>query len=312
MLLNKRARGWCFTANLKEDVDNVILDHPISGCRYQVWQYERVNHLHIQGYIYFDNARTGRAVKTLIADWCGVEANMRIAKGSAEDNKVYCTKEDSRVEGPFEAGDMPAQGNRTDLSVAWERFQENGVSQDLVDEFTPQMLMYGEKMKRLKEELRLSHWVQRKGYEPPEVYVLWGPTGTGKTRRATEDGAVLCEYDSRYQWGHYEGEPVVCFDEFKDQIPLWRMLRYLDGHKSCVQIPYHGNKPWIPKKIYICSNFGPREWWTPEVVGSIQFAALERRFTKVEYVAASLGGQAASPAAGVVTQGSEVSHTELL
>lgn len=312
MLLNKRARGWCFTANLKEDVDNVILDHPMTGCRYQIWQYERVSHLHIQGYVYFDNARTGRAVKTLIHEWCGVEANMRIARGSAEDNKIYCSKEESRVEGPFEHGDIPNQGNRSDLAVAWELYQENGISKDLVDNYTSQMLMYGEKMKKLLQELRLSHWVQRKGYEPPEVIVLWGPTGTGKTRRAMEEGAIKCKYTSRYQWGHYEGQPVVCFDEFKGQVVIEELLEYLDGHPTTVQIPYMGNKPWIPKKIYICSNFQPRDWWPQGVISNTQYTALERRFTKVEYLAASLGGQAASPAAGVVTQGSEVSHTELL
>lgn len=97
-----RSRGWTFTANIPEG-DYDILDKGFDA-EYMVWQYEMVTHLHIQGYVYFANARTMKSVKRAIADWCGVEAHLEKTRGSAEQNRLYCTKEQSRVHGPFEEG----------------------------------------------------------------------------------------------------------------------------------------------------------------------------------------------------------------
>lgn len=101
-----RSRSWCFTANLPSDVETPILDQPMEEVIYQVWQYEEVNHRHIQGYAYFKNPITAARFKKLVFTWCNVKAHVEVARGSPEKNKKYCTKEESRVAGPFEFGSM--------------------------------------------------------------------------------------------------------------------------------------------------------------------------------------------------------------
>lgn len=109
-----RSRGWSFTANIPEG-DYDILEAGFKA-DYLVWQYEMEGHLHIQGYVYFNDAKTMASVKKRIFKWCGVQAHLEKARGTPAENKTYCTKEETRVHGPWEQGMMfwlrayPCQG----------------------------------------------------------------------------------------------------------------------------------------------------------------------------------------------------------
>lgn len=70
---------------------------------------------HLQGYLYYDNARSFASVKKLIP-----KAHIEAAKGSPAQNKEYCTKEGDF----FELGDMPTQGKRTDLNEIKKKIEE--------------------------------------------------------------------------------------------------------------------------------------------------------------------------------------------
>lgn len=107
--MQRRSRAYCFTANVPDGEDPDILDEntKIDGASYQVWQYERApttGQIHIQGYVYFANPRYLQAVKTLIYDWCGIQAHLEVAMGTPEQNKEYCSKDESRLAGPYEVG----------------------------------------------------------------------------------------------------------------------------------------------------------------------------------------------------------------
>ena len=145
-------------------------------------------------------------------------------------------------------------------------------------------------MERILTKVKHIEWKQRTTFSPPKVYVYWGNPDTGKTRTAAERDAVFCDYESRYPWAHYEGQEVVCIDEFTgaEQIKLSTLLRWLDGYKVTVQIPYEGNKPFIPKTIFICSNNSPNDWYPTE--SEARKRALFRRFTVVcQFMKTALG-----------------------
>lgn len=278
-MLARRARGWCFTANLP-DGQVELLDSKIPTSKYCVYQYESGTHRHIQGYVYFENARTGKSVKKAIKDWCGIDAHLEVAKGSPQQNKEYCTKEDTRIEGttPVEHGEIPQPGVRTDLVEAWDAYKDNGLTYELLESHPKQLIMYGNRFKALREEMHGITWKHRNGFHPKKVIILWGESGTGKTRQAAEENAVFAKYESRYTWGHYRGEPVVCFDEFNGQVGIEEMLTLCDGYNASVQVPYMGNMPWIPHTVYICSNTDYLVWW--EKAKPEQVRAFWRRVTK--------------------------------
>ena len=57
---------------------------------------------HIQAYISFENAVAFTTVKTIFQG-----AHIEAARGSPEENRTYCTKEETRVAGPWEYGTLP-------------------------------------------------------------------------------------------------------------------------------------------------------------------------------------------------------------
>lgn len=92
-----RARAWVFTRNGTHDssVEDQL------DCRYICYGRESApttGTLHLQGYVYFRNGKTLRAVRALLPG-CHVE----IARGSFKSNHVYCSKGGNFVE----RGDPP-------------------------------------------------------------------------------------------------------------------------------------------------------------------------------------------------------------
>jgi len=70
--------------------------------RHAVWQVERApttGRLHIQAYAEFRSPVRPHAIQRLLPG-----AHVEESKGSYAQNKAYCTKEETRAEGPFRLG----------------------------------------------------------------------------------------------------------------------------------------------------------------------------------------------------------------
>lgn len=128
-----RSRGWCFTINNDDpnDLDEVLL----LNCTYIVFGFEEGEEgtNHIQGYVHFANARTMIQVKTLLS-----RAHLEVARGSAHDNYKYCTKDGDF----YEFGDIPSQGNRTDITAIKKLLDEGASMEDIQEEFPLDYIRY--------------------------------------------------------------------------------------------------------------------------------------------------------------------------
>ena len=99
-----RVRAWCFTDNKAEGkVHQEILDL-FKNAVYCVFQREKEAHEHFQGYVYFNNPKSLVGVRRLLPT-----AHWTVAEGTPEQNRVYCTKEETRIEGPWSFGEIPRQ-----------------------------------------------------------------------------------------------------------------------------------------------------------------------------------------------------------
>ena len=75
-----------------------------------------------------------------------------------------------------------------------------------------------------------------------KVIVLWGDTGTGKSRMANDAGAYsLASYKPEW-WDGYRGHKAIHLEDFKGGLPYVRFLRILDGYK--IQLPVKGGFEW--------------------------------------------------------------------
>ena len=89
-----------------------------------------------------------------------------------------------------------------------------------------------------------------------EVVYIWGQTGVGKTRYVLEKYGYTNVYRvTNYQnpFDGYKNEDVILFDEFRSNLRIDDMLKYLDGYP--VNLPSrYTDKPAAFTKVYIISN----------------------------------------------------------
>lgn len=267
-----RALHWCFTLNNYTDDDQFKLRElgdaiPNNGVVYLVFGRETgsQNTPHLQGYISFRDRKRLAQVKSAVSS----RAHFEVARGSPEENRAYCTKD-----GDFEEfGTLPApRGNRSDLVSVASAIRE-GKSIRAISESDPSsVLRYGSGLLRLRQFYR----PVRSG--PPQIWVFWGPPGSGKTRRVHEfanheelwiHSGMGCWFDG------YDSQLSVLFDDFDGSwFSLTFLLKLLDRYVFPVPVK-GGFTWWNPKNIYITSNIDPNEWYPN--AKQVHVAALKRR-----------------------------------
>jgi len=100
-----------------------------------------------------------------------------------------------------------------------------------------------------------------------QVFVYYGPTGTGKTRtvhqQAADAGLSLHVQDASmaHWWEGYNDHEAILLDDFRGgHMPLAILLRLLDGYSHRVQ-QKHGSCLVPASHIWITSDHHPRQWY---------------------------------------------------
>lgn len=243
-----RARGFLLTINNPTNEDKIALES--DDFKYLVYQYEKGEEgtLHIQAFIYYANARVFPKKKFPRAH---IEAAKNI---NAAMN--YCKKEESRVEGPFEFGDPPGQGRRTDLEAVANDILKGKSLKTVAVENPDIYVRYFKGLKALQYEV----WEHRT--EAPQIIWLWGKSGVGKTSYVFKKHARDEIYikDGTPWWDGYNRQEAILIDDFDGRWPFRDFLRLNDRY------PYQGqykggyikiNSPYI----YITCEFPPEHFY---------------------------------------------------
>lgn len=119
-----QAINWCFTVF---DCNVKPFDWERAEIRYCVWQLETCpssGRDHLQGFLQLTTKKRLSFLKTLNST-----AHWEIARGTVDENYAYCTKPESRKEGPWSFGEPVKKGERSDLKRCMQLIQE-GTSVD--------------------------------------------------------------------------------------------------------------------------------------------------------------------------------------
>jgi len=269
----KQAKNWCWTLNNYTEEEHAAitqLGHELTDdvCYLIFGQEEGEEKTpHLQGYICFSKRKSFGIVKKLIGKRCHLEA----AKGSPAQNEEYCSK-GSNIE---TYGKRPAgQGARNDLVQVAEACKRGDSYQEIADAFPAAALRYSTGILRLRSLCRPER------NHPPELWCLWGRTGTGKTRRIWEFADVdkLWVHPGDRWFDGYDGQPAVLFDDYDGSwFKITYLLKLIDRY--IFQVPIKGSYTWwAPRVIYFTSNHHPKEWYPGAKAEHI--AALLRRFNE--------------------------------
>lgn len=270
-----RLRNWVFTKFVEEekDYDNIFSGEDRVRCA--IWQLERspsTGRLHLQGYAEFTCALRMAQVKHILHD---DTVHLEARQGSREQAIAYCRKDETRVRGPWEFGNLGdvQPGKRNDLDSVAGAVLAGQKLDTIVSEYPVQYIKFKRGIEALYFERKRE---ATREFRRLEVLVYYGDAGTGKTRTAVEkdpNDYYILDQGERLWFDGYRGEKVLIIDDFYGWIKYGTLLRILDGYQYRCEIK--GGFVYAEwTTVIITSNKPPSEWYTQGMT-----AALRRRIT---------------------------------
>jgi hypothetical protein len=260
---------WCFTINEPEDYD---IPRSWSNVKYCVWQAEvgKSGNEHLQGYVVFWKKLRLSALKKLC-----YEAHWEQRRGSHGEAKAYCSKADNVIDGPWEIGsdvDVPnGSGARMDV-LALKRDLDAGMCMREISDKHPLEFFRYERGIRSYIALHSEHRKFEFG-EKPLIFILTGPSGTGKTRFVMEcfpEAYWLSKpngVNGQVWFDGYQGEQVLVVDEFYSWLPFDLLLRLWYFHP--LWLPHKGGIVKCGFKLFVFTSNESIGHWYPNVVVNI-------------------------------------------
>lgn len=246
--VQSKARYWILTIP-----ENLFTPYLPPGCTFIMGQLEKgegTGYLHWQVLVALKDSSRLAAVKKIFGE--GIHAEP--TRSDAADKYVH--KEETRVEGTqFKLGDKPIKrGSSTD----WKKVVEYAKAGQL-DKIPEDIFVRNySTLKKI--------WVDYlvpDAYEK-EVYVLYGPTHTGKSRKAWElAGGKDVAYGKdpmTKTWDNYKGQTTCVIDEFRGAVNVSHLLRWFDRYPVVFDVKY-SSYPMQVIKYYITSNIHPKKWY---------------------------------------------------
>lgn len=167
--------------------------------------------------------------------------------------RAYVHKEATRDGEIFEFGQLPVRRNNGHDWAGIKELAKKGQ----IDEIPADVYI---RYYRTIKQIGADH-CQPDGLEKT-VFVYYGRTGTGKSRRAWEEaGNSAYSKDPRSKfWCGYSGHQYVVMDEFRGGIDVSHLLRWLDRYPVRVELK-GSSTPLKATKIWITSNLHPMNWY---------------------------------------------------
>lgn len=280
-------RYYCFTINNWTPEELLVLRvQAAAEARYICWQQEvgALGTPHLQGYVEYSKTRSLMWMK---ANGFPNRTHFEKRQGSRAEAREYTRKVDgTEVPGTWEEhGIWAEQGDRIDLVRAVQMVREGKSDREIIEE-APDLWVRNYRGLSAVRSALFRH--RDPAVDKPTVRVLWGRTGTGKTRDAVEfastRGLACFIHLGTKWWDGYEQQPVVVMDDMDEAkftaLGITYVLGLLDRYPFRVEIK-GGSVPFNSPHIFITSNV---DWgdWCPGATAEHR-AALERRLDVVTF-----------------------------
>lgn len=273
-------RRWCVTLQVSPDSLDLAVDiikkMLVPRCSRLCYQLEiapSTGQKHLQCYF---ELKSPVVFDTMKKKFSPFQPHLEVAKGTAQENLVYCTKEETRAPGshPVVEGDFSVTaGTRTDLTAVKDSILAGKSLRDIANDHPTEFMKYHGGIKSAYSLLAPSNGLVRTWRT--RVTFIWGrASGTGKSRMlksivgSPPDGLV-----TRGEWGSnagivgYVAQKRVGFDECRPGfIQYGFLLELMDDTPIMIRVLY-GQTPFLATDLVISTNFPPWELFSETVMG---------------------------------------------
>lgn len=256
-----KARNWLLTLNQVdkyEELCNYLKN--LKSLTYFISSNEvgkETGHEHIHIYCQFNTP-----IKLSLRKTCG--AHLDACRGTPQQCRDYVVKDGNIIE---EIGSMRKWGGLPSIAECKTATDE---------ELDSLSINYFNVVQKIKE-----HRKGERYFKPPNVEWHYGPTGTGKTRKAFEAGAENVIYHNGFfsDWGDAK---IISIEEMRGQIPFDELLRLTDGYHNYYKVNIKGGSKYVDLDgIFISSPKRPEECY-PHQRDNDCIDQLLRRITTIE------------------------------
>jgi len=308
-----QARHWAFTiqrGNLLGRISTLDdwyreAQSMTSGVKYLVYQIEvapKTGTEHIQGFVSF----SGQKRESTLANHFGkvhAACFQVMMKGATPwDNKLYCTKDDSRKPGtvPFEYGQVPvpnAEAEAAEMSKL-DQFIELCKATNLFKAIDAMPSTYIRNCNGIQKWWE--HYCRQRASKDRNVNIIvcYGNSGAGKSAFAhnydTRENTFVfpaLEAKQRLNLDGYQGQRTVVIDEFKGQIDYGTFKNLTDRY--CYEFNTKGSMTLgVWTTMIITSNYHPNTWYEGQdhwgIKGTVTQSPLQRRYDSVWHFVGNL------------------------
>lgn len=264
------SRNFIGTKSLK----NIKLE--ISCEEYLKYIYEKLDAVYVCGQLekkedtphiqYFIHTKQAIRVSQILK----LDEKTHIEKAIMKDNaRAYCMKEETRIEGPWEFGQIPIKRNsHTDWKEVWELSKKGQIE-------------------KIPESIRVIHYNKIKQIEKDYLihedcqhlrgFWIYGPAGSGKSRWVREHVKRIDLYPklANRWWDGYKNQKVVVLDDFMPENKnLTQSLKIWSDRYGCILEIKGGAVSAKYEWFIITSQYQIKEIFTDQR----DYDAISRRF----------------------------------
>ena len=208
------------------------------------------------GYLHWQVVCATKKKTTITGVKCAFcnEAYAKPSRSDAAD--AYVHKEDTYVDGTrFEVGTKALKRNS---APDWDGVWDNAVSGNHLAIPADIRIRCYHTIKRIRKDHQEAQF--RPGVQ---CYVYWGVTGSGKSHRMFEEAGsrAYIKSSTTKWWDGYTGQEDVIIDEFRGNISVEHMLKWIDKYPCFVE-EKGGQLALRATRFWIASNLDPRAWWS--------------------------------------------------
>lgn len=267
-----RYRAHVFTINNYSDssIEAIQSLRRVATFRYYVFGREKGESgtPHLQGYVCWKQARSFRSVLKLLPG-----AHVAIAKGDAQQNRVYCSKEgDFEEYGQIPIGNQAAsRAGGQAVKDKWDNALRCAKSGDISSISSDLVIRYYSTIKRISAD-----FVQRPGdRESLDNKWFYGGSGTGKSSHARKLYPLAYTKNRTKWWDGFQGQPCVIIDDVDTYcLSLGGLIKDWSDHYPFAAEVKCGTLLIRPDTIVVTSQYQPEEIW--DDVKTVE--AIRRRF----------------------------------